>query len=154
MVNVNELMLMNPDDIVGIMDAMNLITKETFDRFVTLLTHWYKRESLMEDNIPNLFPIFQMTDPIIDDLCEIFIESIGWRELGEQQMTHEFERNPEDKLIIKNQFVDGYDSVYSTNMVRDTERVFNSMNLVHRWDSTYVGGKDNLVTGGVVLEVW
>jgi hypothetical protein len=94
-----------------------------------------------------------MKDPVIDDLVNVFIESIGWRELGEIRMTQDFERNPEDAQRVRDMFINHYMG-FENDMVRDVEAALSSMNLVYRWDSTDFNGEDNLVMGGVILEVW
>lgn len=150
----NEMMVLKPEEVVDTVDSMLLITKETFDKFIVLLAHWYKEESLQEDNIPNIFYIFQMHDPIIDDLSSIFIESLGWRELGESQMSYNFERNPEDEGVMRNKFIHGYDAMFLNQMINDVETAFEAMRFVYRWDSTEDGGTDQIIKGSVVLGVW
>lgn len=152
--DVTEMMLLKPSDVVNTIDSMRLITKETFDDFVLTLSHWYREESLEEDNIPNIFYIFQMHDPIIDILSSIFIESLGWRELGESQMSYKFEQNPEDEGVIRNKFIHGYDKLFLNQMIQDVETALEAMRFVYRWDSTESGGTEQIIKGSVVLGVW
>lgn len=148
---INHELTMAPDDAVQTMHDMALITPETFDRFLIAVLAWYEEEASYRNDIPpNIYVLFEDSEPYNKIFFDIFVESLANRQSHDGQVDS---FTAEQRHYYSQMFRDNLNTLYQL-MIYDYERLLRELNLVYTWSNIDYGGEELLIKNQTLYEVW